>query len=142
MMRSIGSLGVLLACLVGCGSEVEKDNEDQRSAWGLVRPTRYRFDYTVTGFAPGKGPWRVQVNGAEVVSVDYVGEGATPQPGLSVTSAPTVEDLFDRVERATDDDAMTVTVSYDSQWHHPAEANFDIGEEADGFKVADFTSLD
>lgn len=133
--------GALIVGLTRCGpGEAELDSE--RSAWESVRPTRYRFDYTVTGFAPGGGPWNIEVNAEQVVSVAYAGPGATPEIGLNAETAPTIEDLFERVAQALDKGQSDVTVRYDPQWHHPVEAYFDGGEEGSGFKAERLTPVD
>jgi hypothetical protein len=134
--------GALIIGAVGCGGGEQEQWDSEREAWEAVRPSRYRFDYTVTGAAPGKGPWRIEVNGEQVVSVAYVGEGAAPTPGLTEATAPTVEELFERVARARDQSSVQVTVRYDPQWHHPVEAYFDAGEEGDGFKAEALTPVD
>ena len=134
--------GALIVGAVGCGDGNQEQLDSEREAWEAVRPSRYRFDYTVTGAAPGKGPWRIEVNEQQVVSVTYVGTGVTPTPGLTDATAPTVEALFEHVARAFDESSVQATVRYDAQWHHPVEAYFDAGEEGDGFTTAEFTPVD
>ena len=82
--------GALIIGSVGCGGGERKQLDSERRAWEAVRPSRYRFGYTVTGAAPGKGPWRIEVNEEQVVSVAYVGQGEVPTPGLTEATAPTV----------------------------------------------------
>ncbi|QSQ22437.1 hypothetical protein JY651_46215 [Pyxidicoccus parkwayensis] len=98
-----------------------------------MRPSHYRFDYTVTGFEAGGGPWRLEVNGTQVVSATYVGSWPEPTVGVTVAFAPTIDDLFDKVAQGLDASSVEVTVRYDPQWHHPADARFDYGEEGSGF---------
>ena len=134
--------GALIVGTLACGDSDSEKVDSQREAWESVRPSHYRFDYTVTGFAPGRGPWRIEVNGEQVVSVAYVGQGNTPTPGLTEATAPTIETLFDQTEEALDDSSVEATVRYDSQWHHPDEASFASGEEASGFRAENLTPLD
>ena len=134
--------GIVIVGWVGCGDSERKELDSERSAWEEVRPSRYRFDYTVTGFAPGGGPWRIEVNEEQVVSVAYVGQGAVPTPGLTEATAPTVGELFERVAQALDQSSSQVTVRYDARWHHPVEAYFDGGEEGSGFKSEGLTPVD
>ncbi|MFP2905305.1 DUF6174 domain-containing protein [Pyxidicoccus sp. 3LFB2] len=133
--------GALIVGSVGCGSSNREQLESEREAWEAVRPSRYRFDYTVTGVAPGTGPWRIEVSGQQVVSVNWVGAGVAPTPGLSAENAPTIEKLFERVARSFDASSVEVAVRYDSQWHHPTDAYFDAGEEGDGFEATDLTQV-
>jgi hypothetical protein len=135
-------IGLLITCLAGCGESAREQLGSERDAWEDVRPSRYRFDYTVTGFAPGGGPWRIKVNGAQVVSVSYAGSGNAPTPSLTAATAPTIETLFEQVSRAQEESAVEVTVSYDPEWHYPTEAYFDAGEEGSGFKASQLTPVD
>ncbi|QSQ22436.1 hypothetical protein JY651_46210 [Pyxidicoccus parkwayensis] len=141
MVRSGWSRGIVIRALTGalifgtlaCGDRAELDS--QRRAWESVRPSHYHFDYTVRGFAPGGGPWRLEVKGTQVVSATYVGSGPEPTPGVTAAFAPTIDDLFDQVAQGLDASSVEVSVSYDPQWHHPADAYFDAGEEGDGFRA-------
>ncbi|MCP3142787.1 DUF6174 domain-containing protein [Pyxidicoccus xibeiensis] len=134
--------GALIVGAVGCTDGEREQVDSERRAWETVRPSRYRFDYTATGFAPGGGPWRIEVNEQQVVSVTYVGQGAVPTPGFTEATAPTVDVLFERVARALDASSVEVTVRHDPQWHHPVEAHFDRGMEGDGFKAEGLTPVD
>ncbi|QRN95192.1 hypothetical protein JRI60_39925 [Archangium violaceum] len=139
---SIGwCLGLLLTWgLVGCGSE-QSQWSTEREAWNETHPEHYRYDYTVTGFAPGRGPWRIEVRGDEVVSVRYVGQGTAPTPGIDVDSAPTIDTLFQQVESGLNTSAR-VDVDYDPVHHFPKRAMFSSGEEGSGFICSEFTPLD
>lgn len=149
MMRSnwsrrtlLGALaGVLTTGLLGCGGGIG-ELERKQAAWRAARPDRYHFDHQTTGFAFGGGPWRVEVEGEQVVSVSWAGEGAAPSYTPGVDTMPTVEDLFEQVADSLLRNGVEVEVTYDSQWHHPVEAFFDWGEEGDGFKAGNLTSLD
>ncbi len=80
------------------------------------------------------------MRGEEVISVAYPSEGAAYE--LPVESAPTIDDIFDTVASGMENSDLDVDVEYDPQWHFPKRAYFDIGEEGDGFKAENLTSLD
>ena len=120
---------------------IKKQLGDELRAWQSARPRRYRFDYTVTGFAAGGGPWQIEVDGDKIVAVTYVGQGPKPIPPITAAYAPTVEQLFAQVERMLNSEGTQVKASFDAALHYPKEAYFSHGMEADGFKVEGLTKI-
>ena len=120
---------------------IKKQLGDELRAWQSARPRRYRFDYTVTGFAVGRGPWRVEVDRDKIVAVTYVGQGPIPIPPITAAYAPTVEQLFAQVERMLNSEGTQVKASFDAALHYPKEAYFSHGMEGDGFTVEGLTKI-
>ena len=149
MSRSIWSRGALIGAFtgvlilggVGCGSDLN-ELERQRLSWRDDRPDRYQFEYTLTGFADGTPTWRIEVQGAQVVSVSPVDPSVSPEAGPSVEEAPTVEKLFQDVADNLLRGGTEVEVRYDAQWHHPVEASFNAGGFKSGFRAENLTSLE
>lgn len=57
---------------------------------------------------------------------------------LSADTAPTIEALFDRIERNLTSTGAVVTQEFDPTWHIPTRASFALLSEADGFETANF----
>jgi hypothetical protein len=129
--------GLLSAVLLslGCGHD-STELARHRERWESRRPAHYAFLYTVTGFASGGGPWRIEVSNTTVFSSAYAGAGAEPSPVVTTEHAPTIEALFDAVGRGIKTGACT-RVNYDEAFGFPADAYFDAGEEGDGFTARD-----
>jgi hypothetical protein len=128
---------LLLPLLVAVGAcdDASARLDDARAQWRRAAIADYEFDYRTTGFA---APFNVHVmvkDGA-VANVDDLDGGPDP----ATDHAPTIETLFDEIERELEGDA-DVRVTWDPMLGFPVSAYFDEGEEGDGFKVSAFLRL-
>jgi len=124
----------LLLALMACDSQGDT-LEDARRAWRAAGISSYSFRYRTTGFT-GPLDVRVTVTGGIVTGVERLGEGFDLPPEL----APTIDSLFDQIQRELDSDDVDVRVRYDAALGYPVSAYFDAGEEGDGFEVSDLTA--
>ena len=123
-----------LSLLIAAGACDDVGLDDARARWRGAALTFYAFDYRTTGFAAGVN-LHITVEGGAVTDVDNLGSG----PAVEPKDAPTIETLFDDVERQLAGDA-DVDVTWDPMLGYPVHASFDHGEEGDGFQVSSFQS--
>lgn len=124
----------LIGALLAATSCAEPETSANREKWETVRPARYSFSYSTTGFAPHLTE-RSEVRDGQVVSSSCEGTLVEPCPGR------TIDGVFDLLEQRLAGEA-SAEVEYDPTWHFPAKASFEIGEEGDGFVIRDFVRLD
>jgi hypothetical protein len=127
---------LLLLVLVAAGACGEHGLDDARARWRRAAIADYAFDYRTTGFAAGVNVHITVRNGA-ATNVDDLGGGPVPSP--TPADVPTIETLFDKVERELEGDA-NVDVMWDPMLGYPVHAYFDEGEEGEGFTVNSFQS--
>jgi hypothetical protein len=104
----------------------------QRGRWRQRAVDDYSFEYRTTGFVPPVGARIVVVNGA-VTDIENLGTGFD----LMLGTAPTIEALFDEVEREIDHD-VRVTATWDPDFGFPVTVSVDEGGEGWGFEVSAF----
>jgi len=122
--RFLVSLLTVAAC-----SASSDDLDAAHRRWRQQALTDYSFDYRTTGFAPP-----VDVRIRVTAGVPAVVENRRTDSVLALDQAPTIEALFDEVQRSQ----AEVTVHYDPRFGFPAMAHFDHGQEGDGFEVSAF----
>ncbi len=126
------SLLVLVAGVGACDGDGAADARDARARWRRAAVVDYTFEYRTTGFAAPVDA-SITVRGGAVTNVDNLGDGLV----LDVASAPTIEILFDDIERQLEGDA-DVDVTWDPTLGFPVSAYFDGGQEGAGFSVSSF----
>jgi hypothetical protein len=118
---------VLLGCVgvVACsdvGFDVRSLTELERAAarWDRFGPDSYAYAVARVCYCPVEStmPVRVRVEHGVAVERTYVGSGE-PVPDAMSHLFPTVEDLFDILRQAYDEDAHEVRVSYDPDLGYP-----------------------
>jgi hypothetical protein len=129
---SLGVLGLAGACYIadpGSGGR-ERDLESARERWGEAGPQAYRTVVTRRSFCGGPlGPVVVTVTGGGVSKV-YQEAPAGPVPADEARWYPTVEEAFDLIQDAFDDDAYRVDVRYDPDSGAPLDIFIDRIERA------------
>jgi uncharacterized protein DUF6174 len=117
---------------------------DARSRWARNGRSSYAYTVARSCFCGDIGPMRVSVLEGVVVSRVYT-ETGQPVPADRHTDLDTVEELFELLEDALDEDPADFEASYDGLFGYPASAFIDysanVADEEDGFVVTDFTIL-
>ena len=138
---------VTLALAAGaCGdifgsSELGRERErlaSARARWASADVQSYELTVGRSCFCGDVGPITVTVEDGQVVSRVYT-ESGQPVPAERFTDLDTVEDLFEFVEAALDEDPADVNVRYDERHGFPTTAFFDfevnVADEENGFVV-------
>jgi Family of unknown function (DUF6174) len=117
------------AAIAACGGDLSGPDRERseldinRDKW---REHGYR-DYSVTMtrlcFCGEVGPFAVTVLSDSVVAAVRTSDGA---PSLVAAYLPTVNKLFDFIQRAIDEHAVTIRVTYDAQLGYPREIVYDL----------------
>lgn len=107
--------------------------------WNSASRTSYSFVYEETGFAPITGKWRIHVHNDEVISVNYLGE-KNPVIGMDLTTAPTIDSLFEKVLTGGGDHCSITQSTFDDKNYFPRSYYLSCGEEGSGFTVVDFVA--
>ena len=139
-LRSRAVRASLAACLAlaavacddpfGLGGDEADDLADARARWRRAAPARYEFDLNLGCFCPGAGaPVRVTVHDCAVVAVVSLDPTTWP-PGYAPRAAdyPTVEGLFEWLERAIRRDAAEFEATYHPELGYPTTAAIDYEE--------------
>lgn len=110
----------LASCsLLGVATGDDRALADARARWAAAGPRDYTVTLSVVCFCPPEwaGPFEVTVARGAVASVTRDGAPVPADRGL------TVEDVFDRIERALD--GGTAEVTYDAATGMPLRARLD-----------------
>ena len=141
-------LGTLSAMLLsGCGGLTPPEGslaelEQAEARWQATRPLTYRFGIRRDCFCgdEARGPARVTVSGASVTERRYIDTGGLV-PAQYEDLFPTVDELFDVLREAIENDAHQITVMYDPGTGVPIELFIDyslnIADEELGFTVVE-----
>ena len=123
------ALFALLPVVASCGisgpnpgSELDK----QRGDWVALATNSYSFVYRRSCFCPppDNQSVRIVVFEDQVVSVTATSTGEEID-GTDLESWPTINALFDYVERAIDEGADELTVEYHAEWFYPTLISID-----------------
>ncbi len=136
---------LLAAALFGCGAAPFELTlaalENQRARWQEQGILDYEFQYRERcdcGSSPLRQA-RVEVRNGQVVSISETGQPAGAEP---LSSFPTIEGLFDRIDAAIRDEAAALSVTYDAQMGYPRVIIIDYDYGADHDEVTiDATDL-
>ena len=129
---ALGLMGLAGACYIvdpGPGGR-EQDLENARERWEDTGPEAYRTVVTRRCFCGGPlGPVVVTVSAGGVSKV-YQEAPTGPVPTDQARWYPTVEEAFDLIQAAFDDDAHRVDVRYDPANGAPVDIYIDQIEHA------------
>jgi len=78
-------------------------------------------------FCGDVGPFAVTVRSDSVVAAVRTSDGA---PSLVISYLPTVNKLFDFIQKAIDDNTKTISVTYDAELGFPREVVYDLAGQA------------
>lgn len=110
---------------------------EERSKWRRSGIDRYVFEVQ-QGF--GVVSWHGTVTVVDKAITTF--ETIEQWPPFFEANPPTIEDLFDRIERAIAQDAVTIDVDWDTQYGYPKSCFIDISEliadEEQSWKVESF----
>ena len=126
--RMTGLALVVLGALVGCGNAQHQNDLDAADAkWQAAAPAAYEWVVQRSCFCPDIEPLRVQVRGGEVTSAVRL-MAATTEVTLASGDYQTwfvVPGLFAVVQKAIDEGADKLTVSYDATLGYPTTVQID-----------------
>lgn len=106
-------LALLLAgCSLFGSSGNDRDLDDARDRWDSLEWTDYDMEIMRSCFCAGAGTHEVWVRDDDVVAVWPAGEWPNEFAPVWWDEVPSIEDLFDLIDRANDE-ADDVTVEYD-----------------------------
>lgn len=114
--------------------------EEARARWDAAGIDNYAFTFRESCFCPPEflGPFRITVEDGAVVSAEQNGRPATEQ-----RTYPTIDALFEIIADAFDQDAETISLSYDAVLGVPLGGYIDydalIADEEFSFEVSRFT---
>lgn len=133
------SLLAAAACSDPFGPEEDAFRE-ARAKWQAAALSDYEFDYRLQCFCGpvATRPVTIQVEGGEVAAVLFRdGPGQATEGELELF--PTIEDLFDRIERTLEKEPEAFEATYDSEVGYPtfvsADIAFHIADEEFAFEV-------
>lgn len=116
-----------------------KDLEVNFKRWESLKIKNYQFEYTHNCFCSEeyRGPFKIEVKNGEVFSVNGVLGN-----GNSWVQLPTIDSLFQYIEKSQLSDYETLTVKYDPNYGFPTEFWIDpnkmIADEEFGFSLSNF----
>lgn len=117
--------------LAGCGDSLSPvsgrdDLQANRARWRARGPNGYIVSLTTLCFCVETRPLRVTVIRDSVMSATTLDGG---QPIADVRWIPTIEKLFDFIQRAIDEPAFHLEVEYDPQLGFPRKIVYDMAAE-------------
>ena len=121
------SLTALAACSELTGPKAELT--DARERWESRRPSHYQYNYQQTCFCHYESTRAVTirvVNGA-VTAAWYLSDNS-PVPAQYLVFYPTVDELFETIDRAIAQDAERLEVEYDRRTGHPTRIDIDYDD--------------
>ena len=127
-ITSILSLVILSTVLPACdwfggnGSTVE--TEEAREKWAAFQNGDYSYTVTRSCFCGNAGTYWIQVVGGEITIVQRV-EDHEYLPEDQFEYLPTVEDLFDLIDRALREGADEVQYAFDPDAGYPSSITID-----------------
>ena len=114
----------LSACSSLLGNDALDDLKDRQQKWTSLGITSYTFDYARSCFCGGPfGPVRIVVRNGQIVSATELQPTQPAQP-LPPNWAKTIDQLFAELIR-TAEDAHELRLTFDTQFHFPAEVSAD-----------------
>ena len=130
----------VVAVVAGCSDSLSPGKTEldaNRQKWEAQQFARYDFTLEMFCFCAIRGPIRVSVANGAVVSAVEVATGNRVEP----TWVPSIESLFDFVERGIADHALVLEVTYDPVMGYPRKIVYDrarnIADEEVTYQAAD-----
>ncbi|HEX8693028.1 MAG TPA: DUF6174 domain-containing protein [Longimicrobium sp.] len=135
------ALPLAAACDNPFASDAREELSDARLRWERAGIDDYQYRVTRHCFCGFTGPMLVTVVDGAVVSRVFT-ESGQPVPANVHARIGTVDDLFELLEAALDEDPAEFDASYDGQLGYPVSASIDysvnVADEEDGFGVSEF----
>src|SRR5215510_11907050 len=132
--RLLNSLIVAsFAAVAACGGDLSgpargrSELEINRDKWRNQGLHDYSLTMTRMCFCGDVGPFAVTVRNDSVVAAVRTSDGA---PSLVTSYLPTVNKLFDFIQKAIEDNTKTITVTYDAELGFPREIVYDLAAQA------------
>lgn len=136
MNRIASILVISLLFLAGCGSSDEPDDNRQaelnlaKQRWAQNKPDYYRYDFNLACFCMVSGNFDISVlDGEYVLARDNLIDGLDNQvPEELKHLLMSIDESFNLLQDAINNNAHVYEVSYDSQYGYPVSATLDIAE--------------
>jgi Family of unknown function (DUF6174) len=129
--RWIGA-AALVSAAVGCGivdsdgGEWQRELDSARTRWKAAQLTDYRYDVRQLCFCGFGGVLiEVEVRGGEVVGATAVESGEVIDIDQQPWAAPSVDDLFDRIQQIIENDPYEFSASYHPTMGYPLSVSAD-----------------
>ncbi len=154
MLDSVGVALAVFSCLlsVGCGGSGSVEGETSsaisrnRRLWESRDIPSYRYTLRVNAFVAedARGPVVIEVRDGVPISVRFLsGERAVSPERFE--SCDTMDELFDKLESAAENNAVRQEQTFDSDFGYPVSAYIDyelrVVDEEYGFTVSDFSPI-
>jgi Family of unknown function (DUF6174) len=121
----LGSMGAWLSCRNGVDvDEIRSNVQRHRAQWDDTGLTTYRFDFLRRCLCRGIQPVTIEVDHGVIVAVTNRDTGAQ-LPGDEFADYVTVEDLFDTIQDAIDQDPYSIEASFDPLLGYPTRIVID-----------------
>ena len=140
---------LLLACsTLACSdlgpqaSDLRDEVARNRARWEAVGPTTYVYAVAHNCFCPMEavGPVRVEVEAGEVIVRTYVQSGTPVDPTFAEVF-PAVDGLFDVLDRAIEQEADDIQVTWDQDTGAPLQISIDYlkgaVDDEEGYSIVD-----
>lgn len=133
---------IFLILVYSCKKEEITPSNDLQvniKKWESLKINNYQFEYTHNCFCSEeyRGPFNIEVKNGEVYSVNGVLGN-----GNSMVQLPTIDSLFQFVEKSQLGNYETLTVKYDPNYGFPTDFWIDpnkmIADEEFGFSLSNF----
>lgn len=116
----------MMALAAGCGDLLSPGSDrsrldTSRQKWQARGYVQYQFTLTAACFCVINGPVRIEVRNDSILSVTQISTGKP----LDAKYLPTINKLFDFVDRGIAEHAATLRVTYDSTLGFPTEIVYD-----------------
>lgn len=126
-------IAILVPALPGCdwgsGGGATTETEEARRTWAAFQDGDYSFTVTRSCFCVNAGTYWVQVVGGDISIVQRV-QDHEYLPEDQFTDIPTIEDLFDLIDRALRESADEIRFAFDPEAGYPSSISIDWIEPA------------
>ena len=125
--RFVNSLGFVVALVLsGCSDALGPGNnrsqlDANRQKWQARGFRDYSVTMRILCFCPETSPLNVTVLGDSVMSATRVSDGKP----VDARQVPTINKLFDFIDRAITERAVTIDVTYDPELGYPRQIVYD-----------------
>ena len=147
------TLLVLLPLLSGCvifssaHGDLQEELDSHRTMWDVAGITDYRIQFQrlcLNCSVEILVPVHITVRDGVIESVTDVDTGQPVDPEVTGTYQ-TIDELFDFIQRAIDQNAAVIDVAYDGVLGYPNDADIDLSRsqfnDDVGFEIRDFEDL-
>lgn len=127
---------LLAALLVGCASAVgqARGNSDNASEnWQDANISHYRYELSIGCFCifSQDMPLVIEVKDGEVVSLEYKNGNEIDEANMETFQRyATIDKIIAEIEKAREEGADTVTVTYDETYGYPKDVAIDFEQQA------------